>query len=120
MVHFLLSLPAKYARLRVEDEINPQGAGEDLGLPQDIESVIFVVQSGRGISLKAWVRLIGLDVLTLSFVGLLLGAAILLTLNVRGHILRAARDSREQQHNLEEEIRRKNFQQGNPRSATRR
>lgn len=63
---------------------------------------------------------IGLDWLTLSFVGILVGAAILLTLNVRGQILRATVARREQEHDLEDEVRRKNAHQGNPRSATRR
>ncbi len=98
----------------------PSPAGEGKSLSQDIERVIFVVQFGRGISLKAHVRLIGLDWLTLSFVALLLGAAILLTLNVRGQILRAAIAKREEQHDQEEETRRKNVPQRNPRSATRR
>ena len=61
-----------------------------------------------------------MDWLTLSFVALLVGAAILLTLNIRGQILRAAHARREQEHHLEEETRRQNVQQGNPRSATRR
>lgn len=61
-----------------------------------------------------------MDWLTLSFVALLVAAAIFLTLNVRGQILRAAHARREQEHLLEEELRRKNVHQGNPRSATRR
>ena len=61
-----------------------------------------------------------MDWLTLSFVGLLVVAGILLTLNIRGQILRAALARREQNHELEEEIRRKNAQHRSPRTAARR
>jgi hypothetical protein len=61
-----------------------------------------------------------MDLLTISFVGLLFAAGILLTLGVRSQILRAVDAKREEQHTREEEIRRQHAQQGNPRSATRR
>jgi hypothetical protein len=61
-----------------------------------------------------------MDWLTISFVGLLVAAGILLTLGVRSQILRAVDAKREDQHVREEEIRRHHAQQGNPRSATRR
>lgn len=61
-----------------------------------------------------------MDWLTISFVGLLLAAGLLLTLTVRSQILRAVDAKREAQHEREEEIRRQQAHQGNPRSATRR
>ena len=61
-----------------------------------------------------------MDWLTLSFVGLLFAAGILLTLSVRHQILRAVDAKRDEQYEREEEIRRQNAHQGNPRSATRR
>jgi hypothetical protein len=60
-----------------------------------------------------------MDVLTLSFVGLLVVAAIFLTLNVRAQILRAAEARRQRDQQQLEELRRRNSLQGNPRSATR-
>lgn len=50
----------------------------------------------------------------------MMGAAFLLTMTVRSHILRNAERRREEQHHLEEEMRRQAAIQGNPRSATRR
>jgi len=61
-----------------------------------------------------------MDVLTLAFVGLLLIAALFLTLNVRRQILRAAEARRLRDQQLGDEMRRRNAMQGNPRSATRR
>lgn len=61
-----------------------------------------------------------MDVLTLSFVGLLVVAAIFLTLNVRGQILRAAEARRQREHQQLEETRRRNAAHGNPRATTRR
>ena len=61
-----------------------------------------------------------MDWLTISFVGLLLAAGLLLTLTVRSQILRAVDAKRDKQHENEEKIRRQHAQQGNPRSATRR
>jgi len=61
-----------------------------------------------------------MDVLTLSFVGLLLIAALFLTLNVRRQILRAAENRRLRDQQMGAEMRRRNAMQGNPRSATRR
>jgi heme exporter protein D len=61
-----------------------------------------------------------MDVLTLAFVGLLLIAALFLTLNVRRQILRAAEARRLRDQQLGAEMRRQNAMQGNPRSATRR
>jgi hypothetical protein len=60
-----------------------------------------------------------MDVLTLSFVGLLVVAAIFLTLNVRGQILRAAESRRQRELQQVEEMRRQNALHRNPRSATR-
>ena len=60
------------------------------------------------------------DWLTLTFVGLLIAIGFILTLTVRGQILRAAEAKREEQHELEDEIRKQNARRGNPRSATRR
>jgi hypothetical protein len=50
----------------------------------------------------------------------MIGAAFILTMTVRGHILRNVERKREEQHQLEEELRRQVALQGNPRSATRR
>lgn len=61
-----------------------------------------------------------MDLLTFLFVALMFGAAFILTMTVRSHILRNAERRREQQHHLEEEMRRQVALQGNPRSATRR
>lgn len=58
--------------------------------------------------------------LTITFVGLLIAIGFILTMTVRGQILRAAEARREAQHELEDEIRRQHAQRGNPRSATRR
>lgn len=85
----------------------------------DIESEIIVVQSPGGITGRPWEVLFLMDVLTLSFVGLLLIAALFLTLNVRRQILRAAEVRRLREHQLGDEMRRRNVMQGNPRSATR-
>ena len=61
-----------------------------------------------------------MDVLTISFVGLLLIAALFLTLNVRRQILRAAENRRLRDQQIGAEMRRRSAMQGNPRSATRR
>ena len=61
-----------------------------------------------------------MDLLTFLFVALMMGAAFLLTMTVRSHILRNVERKREEQHHLEEELRRQAALQGNPRSATRR
>jgi heme exporter protein D len=61
-----------------------------------------------------------LDWLTIVFVFLMLGIAFTLTLTVRNQILRNAERRREEQHQLEGEIRRQAALRGNPRSATRR
>ena len=60
-----------------------------------------------------------MDALTLSFVGLLVVVGVLLTLNVRGQIVRAAEERRQREQQLNEALRRQNALQGNPRSATR-
>jgi hypothetical protein len=59
-----------------------------------------------------------MDVLTLSFVGLLVIAALFLTLSVRGQILRAAEARRQHQLQQMEEMRRRNSTHRNARSAS--
>ncbi len=61
-----------------------------------------------------------MDWLTFLFVLIMLGAALILTLTVRSQILRNAERRREEQHQLEEEVRKQVALRGNPRSVTRR
>lgn len=61
-----------------------------------------------------------MDLLTFLFVALMVASAFILTMTVRGHILRNVERKREEQHHLEEEMRRQAALAGNPRSATRR
>jgi heme exporter protein D len=60
-----------------------------------------------------------LDFLTFLFVALMIAVAFVLTMTVRGYILRNVERKREEQHQLQEEVRRQAAIQGNPRSATR-
>jgi hypothetical protein len=61
-----------------------------------------------------------MDTLTFGFVGVMFIAALLLTLNVRNHIQRQSDRRREQEEQLQEDIRRQSAIRGNTRSATRR
>jgi heme exporter protein D len=61
-----------------------------------------------------------LDLLTVIFVAVLVAAALILTLTVRGQILRNVERRRDERHQLEEDLRRQTTIRGNPRSATRR
>lgn len=61
-----------------------------------------------------------MDWLTFLFVFVILTVAFLLTMTVRSQILRNAERRRDEQHELEEGLRRQTAQRGNPRSATRR
>ncbi|HEV2916049.1 MAG TPA: hypothetical protein VGX92_22405 [Pyrinomonadaceae bacterium] len=61
-----------------------------------------------------------MDGLTLIFVGLMFGAAIILTLTVRSQILRNAERVRDEQSELEDKLRRRNAARSNPRPTVRR
>ena len=61
-----------------------------------------------------------MDLLTFLFVTVMLMVAFVLTMTVRTHILRNVERRREEQHQLEVEMRKQAAIQGNPRSATRR
>jgi heme exporter protein D len=60
------------------------------------------------------------DWLTFMFVLIIMVAAVTLTLTVRNQILRNVERRREDQHQLEEDLRKQTALRGNPRSVTRR